>query len=808
MLTESPHSSDMCAVSQLKTRFTARLKARLCNNTMYAHPLFRPLAAAAAAVLLGFLLAVGLTPSGYASVEGAPLALLQRAANAERSDTVTWIDIDASAKEPGRTRTRIARAIDAAHAAHARVIVVTNPLSEASDSTDLSAARALLEGADASGDNAMRAKIERWLTDLDHDADLEAAIRRAGNVVLLATTDGAPLDRFVASAAAVGTEPTVKADADGVVRHARLFRTDTGQPSLAFAAWLVAHPANDRGAIALDSNSTATASARLGTQGGRWLPSYGRRAGTEGGLTRVSADALPSASAMLSKRVVIIGSAEPAVRVATGETLSLAEVVGQQIVSLDHHDFTTIPRLGRTFTILMLLGAILWAALVAPGLRAPVRWVVILMIVVGTFALELGLLALAHVWIPLVAASLAVPLATLAAAVVPERKRTAPASGAPVVPLPPTLPRISRPPRPRQEAPKRPDVPATDPFLTADITGPQEISGAPRRAKPLVAVPSPPAGPMSLKDISRILDARREEPSRAEVADMLLGRSKRPPKPKLGRYEIDRELGHGAMGTVFLGKDPTINRVVALKAIPIVEEFSEADLADARDRFFREAEMAGRLQHASIVTVYDAGEDSGIAWIAMEYVQGHPLSDYTVKDRLLPAERVLEVCARIADALDYAHGQAVVHRDIKPANVLLNPDTLDTKITDFGIARLTNSSSTRSGIVLGTPSFMAPERLEGRSVTARSDLFALGVSMFQLLAGELPFRAESMAGLMEKIIHSPHPSIRALRPDLPVCVAAIVDRALQKDPADRFQSAGEMAKFLRACAKACASAKK
>jgi len=166
---------------------------------------------------------------------------------------------------------------------------------------------------------------------------------------------------------------------------------------------------------------------------------------------------------------------------------------------------------------------------------------------------------------------------------------------------------------------------------------------------------------------------------------------------------------------------------------------------------------------------------------------------------------VLEICARIADALDYAHAQAVVHRDIKPANVLFHADTLETKITDFGIARLTNSSSTRSGIVLGTPSFMAPERLEGRAVTGRSDLFALGVSLYQLLAGELPFRAESMAGLMEKIIHTPHPSLRSVRPDLPVCVSAIVDRALQKDPNDRFQSAGEMARFLRACAKACAT---
>jgi len=805
MLTDTRPSSDMCAASQLERSVVARLIGTLCNTAMYAHPLFRPLAAAAAAVFTGFLLAILLAPAGYASLEGAPLALLQRATNAERSDTATWIEVAADHKDMGRTRSELARAIDAAHSAGARAIVVAMPLTDVADSADLTAARTLMESAETSSDTAMRGKLEAWLTELDHDATLEKSIRRAGNVVLLATPGGPPLDRFAAAATVVGSEPTVAADADGVLRHARLFRTDNGQPSLAFAAWLVTHSGADRALPAIDVNAMTAAAAPLATPGGRWLPTYGRRAGTTGGVTRVIGSQLASATADLHQRIVVIGTNEAAIPVPTGATLSMAEAVTQRIISLEQGDYATIPRLARTFTALTLLASILWAALLAPSLRPSVRWTIVALMMLGTFILEAGLLAVAHVWIPLIAASFAVPLATLAAVLVPDRPKTAPASGVPVVPLPPTLPRISRPPRPRQEAPKRPDMPAADPFVTADISGPHNISK--RRGDAPAPMPATTSGPLSLKDISRILDARREEPSRAEVADMLLGRSKRPPKPKLGRYDIDRELGHGAMGTVFLGKDPTINRVVAIKAIPIVEEFSEADLADARERFFREAEMAGRLQHASIVTVYDAGENGGIAWIAMEYVQGHTLSDYTVKDRLLPAHQVLEICARIADALDYAHAQAVVHRDIKPANVLFNTETLETKITDFGIARLTNSSSTRSGIVLGTPSFMAPERLEGRAVTGRSDLFALGVSMFQLLAGELPFRAESMAGLMEKIIHSPHPSLRSLRPDLPACVGAIVDRALQKDPAERFQSAGEMAKFLRACAKACAPAK-
>jgi serine/threonine-protein kinase len=309
----------------------------------------------------------------------------------------------------------------------------------------------------------------------------------------------------------------------------------------------------------------------------------------------------------------------------------------------------------------------------------------------------------------------------------------------------------------------------------------------------------------SLREINELLRARQEEPTRSEVADLLLGRTKRPPKPRLGRYELERELGHGAMGTVYLGRDPRINRVVAVKAIPLAQEFEGAALQEARGRFFREAEMAGRLKHPSIVTVYDAGEDGGIAYIAMEYVRGRLLSEHSTSDELLPAAHVLEIVARIADALDYAHAQEIVHRDIKPSNVIFDPATLDTKITDFGIARLTNSTATRTGIVLGTPSFMSPEQLEGRTVNGRSDLFSLGVTLFQLLAGQLPFRADSMTGLMDKIANAPHPPLRTIRPDLPPCVGLIVDRALQKDPARRFVTGAEMARALRACARSLAA---
>lgn len=272
------------------------------------------------------------------------------------------------------------------------------------------------------------------------------------------------------------------------------------------------------------------------------------------------------------------------------------------------------------------------------------------------------------------------------------------------------------------------------------------------------------------------------------------------PARTLGRYEIERELGKGAMGVVYLGRDPKINRVVAIKAIPLAEEFEEEDLAEARARFFREAEMAGRLNHPAIVTVYDAGEDQGLAYIAMEYLRGQHLSHHTDQSRLLPPRSVMLLVARVADALHYAHRQNVVHRDIKPANIMYNPETDELKITDFGIARLTDTSRTKTGIVLGTPSFMSPEQLEGRNLDGRSDQFALGVSLFQLLCGHLPFRADSMPRLMQKIATEPHASVRVVRPDLPEGIDAILDRTLAKSADDRYATCAELAAALRACA--------
>jgi serine/threonine protein kinase len=266
---------------------------------------------------------------------------------------------------------------------------------------------------------------------------------------------------------------------------------------------------------------------------------------------------------------------------------------------------------------------------------------------------------------------------------------------------------------------------------------------------------------------------------------------------RLGRYELSHELGKGAMGVVYRGRDPRINREVAIKAISLADEFDPEDLEQARTQFFREAEMAGRLSHPHIVTIYDAGEDGGIAYIAMELLRGQHLVEYASPAQRLPTAVAIEIVARLADALHYAHQNQVVHRDIKPANIMFDVPSGELKITDFGIARLTDSGRTRTGVVLGTPSFMSPEQLQGRPVTGRSDLFSLAVSLYQLLTGQLPFRGDTMPGLMMKIAQEPHPRICAINPALAPGLDAFFDRALAKDPAGRYDSGAGFAQALR-----------
>jgi len=271
-------------------------------------------------------------------------------------------------------------------------------------------------------------------------------------------------------------------------------------------------------------------------------------------------------------------------------------------------------------------------------------------------------------------------------------------------------------------------------------------------------------------------------------------------KPMLGRYQVEKELGKGAMGVVYLGKDPKIGRVVAIKTMALSQEFEPDELEDVKQRFFREAETAGRLNHPNIVTIYDAGEEHDLAYIAMEFLKGKDLVPQTKPGALLSLPKTLSVVARVAEALSYAHLQNVVHRDIKPANIMYDPQSDSVKVTDFGIARITDSSKTKTGMVLGTPSYMSPEQLAGKKIDGQSDLFSLGVTLYQLSCGSLPFQGDSMTQLMFKIASEPPIDILGVNPALPECVVKIINKALSKDVAQRYQSGEEFAQAIRACA--------
>jgi|TARA_R110002073_G_scaffold293075_2_gene458570 CHASE2 domain-containing sensor protein/tRNA A-37 threonylcarbamoyl transferase component Bud32 len=280
-------------------------------------------------------------------------------------------------------------------------------------------------------------------------------------------------------------------------------------------------------------------------------------------------------------------------------------------------------------------------------------------------------------------------------------------------------------------------------------------------------------------------------------------------KPMLGRYQVEKELGRGAMGIVYQGRDPKINRVVAIKTLSLADEFEAEELQEIKERFFLEAEAAGRLNHPGIVTVYDAGEEHDLAYIAMEFLSGHDLLRYTKPDALLPVEKVLNLMLRAAEALDYAHTHTIVHRDIKPANLMYDPEIDQLKVTDFGIARVSNSSKTKTGMVVGTPSYMSPEQVTGKRVDGRSDIFSLGVMLYQMLTSELPFQAENATQIMYKIATEKHPNILETRPGIKRSapwISIVLNRALEKDIDKRYQRGQLMANDIKAVLKKMAAA--
>ncbi len=269
-------------------------------------------------------------------------------------------------------------------------------------------------------------------------------------------------------------------------------------------------------------------------------------------------------------------------------------------------------------------------------------------------------------------------------------------------------------------------------------------------------------------------------------------------KKMLGSFELVKELGQGSMGMVYQGKDTLSGRNVAIKTLTMADEFAEY-LENAKSQFLREAKILIWLDHPEIISVYDVGQEQGMLYIAMEDFDGVKMSEFTRRGRLLPLAKTLEIMARVADALGYAHEQNIVHCDIKPDNIMYDVKSNAIKVIDFGISRLAYYHTIGTDMAIGTPAYMSPEQIRKSQIDGRSDLFSLGTTLYQLVSGRLPFKGSSETEMTNSIVNEPHADILLIRPDLPPCFAEIINRALNKDVEGRFQSGREMAMAIRKC---------
>lgn len=667
--------------------------------------------------------------------------------------------------------------------------------------------KSLLDEANDSAAGSARQQLNLVLAEaesaLDGDARLVESFKKAGNVIIpwsfpASPTSSQAMDSLASSAFALG-HTRQQPDADGVFRRETLLVSQPGQDEVRSLALLAAAAGLDLEVASTKLTPGGTlqlGKMRLPVENGSELlvPLSKSRNGqpmiAEDSFVDVFSGNKPAQD--YAGRVVIVGVTATAVgtdlTAAGGARLSHPQVMAQVVSDLMEGRFVAHPDWGKWLTLgsLLLIFAYLVAALpVLAGVEAAFVSVFILLALLGA---EVFLLYKADLWIELVlpAALLVVGHFALGA------KRFA------------QRPAIST---------KAPESEKTRRMMALALQGQGQLDMAFDRLR---RVPFDEAVMADLYGLALEFE-RKDQYTKAEAVyrhmavfnenfrdikaklNPVCSRPAAPPSglPQLGRYKIERELGKGAMGVVYLGKDPTIGRVVAIKTMALSQEFEGEELAEVRERFFREAEAAGRLQHQNIVTIFDAGEDQDLAYIAMEFLKGSDLGDFCSAGQLLPVPAVLSIAARVADALGYAHGQNIVHRDIKPANIMFDQSTDTLKVADFGIARITDSSKTKTGLVLGTPSFMSPEQLAGNKVDGRSDLYSLGVLMFQMLTGVLPFHGASLAELMQKIASQDAPDIRLIRPDLLPAVASLIDMSLRKNPNERYQRGEDMVRAIR-----------
>lgn len=267
------------------------------------------------------------------------------------------------------------------------------------------------------------------------------------------------------------------------------------------------------------------------------------------------------------------------------------------------------------------------------------------------------------------------------------------------------------------------------------------------------------------------------------------------PGQKLGRYVLQGIVGKGAMGLVYRGVDPDINRPVALKTIRLDFLTDPKEMEEMKVRLYFEAQAAGKLSHPNIVVIYDVGSEGTVQYIAMEFLEGQTLEEMIKRKVNFNFKIVAKIIYQICSALQYAHEQGIVHRDIKPANIMVMPD-YSIKVMDFGIARIESANLTKTGVAMGTPNYISPEQLKGQKVDGRSDIFSLGIVVYEMLIGERPFKGDNLTSLIYNVVNTEAELPSKINPRVPPLFDHICQRALKKDPAERYQKAGDMANAL------------
>ncbi len=668
---------------------------------------------------------------------------------------------DAPLPRPGPSpvaREDLARLTDQLAQAGASLVVLELPFANPQPEPAQEQVRRIAQtlGADPAlaGNASVQALVRAAQSATSGDERLARSLRASGRVVL-ASRPGAPPIAPLSGAALAVAELSFRSDTDGVLRSQALFAGADGKGAPGLPLVVAAH----RLKVPLSEiRRIADAGVRMGTQllhtedGDRVRPHFYATSDGKPAFTQTPlADVLSgrSAASRFAGHTVFVGLTsnqwvtplDTPLSIAMSPVEALAHV--SSALSQGHVVVQPVWAQGATLLVSAAIGALLVWQL--PRLRGARRFVLALALSALLLVAQWTLQTMLGQWVPLVIPVVALWLGVIVLAMWP---RPAPA------------------PSPWQAVERR-RVPRHHP---------QPAAAAPMMAPPrngaATAVPasSAPASVPATQDASRMT---------------------------LGPYVVEKKIGQGSMGAVYLGRDPQSDRVAAIKTIALRKEFEGDALQEARQRFAREAQTAGRLSHPDIVGIYASGEDRDLAWIAMEYLRGRDLAHYASPARLLPLPVVLRIGARVAEALAYAHRQGVVHRDIKPANVMVDLAADTVKVTDFGIARIADASRTRTGLVLGTPSFMSPEQLAGSPVDGRSDLYSLGVMLFQLLSGRLPHEADSMARLMALIASDTAPDVRTWRPELPEALADVVALALEKRPEVRYADGHQLATDLR-----------